>query len=424
MAKALNLLSTLKGSLLEKFYPAGWDLKRIDRCCDLNLKQLTTPARFWSDGFKPVPVKDVSEMDRRMGDAIADQIQRTRKAGRKLAIILPVGPMGMYATVVNRLKASRTPCDHVTTFNMDEWADARGNTMPGNQPGGFEHNLKYRPHDDVIYPAVVRVDQRLAQPPGKYLLYYAPHDTPGGICLAYADKPEGPWIEYTNNPVIGRDWPPHYKVSHVSGPDVIWSEEEQKLFLYFHGENPVTRLASSADGIHFRYEGVAVTTGMFANVSEASYGRVFRHELSGQTNRYIMLLMGNNAGIRRIYLAWSKDGRKWEPRRAPLMDPPPGTDQTAGAVYLPWRGRHYVIAHANNSRVAFNEGYDLYLAETDAAFEKTTPLGKFLDRSIASPSNPAVMSPCFLEEDGRLYLFMNVGPRLRNKIALAVSERE
>lgn len=285
-------------------------------------------------------------------------------------------------------------------------------------------DLKYRPHDDIIYPAVVRVDQRLAQPPGKYLLYYAPHDTPGGICLAYADKPEGPWVEYTNNPVISRDWSPHYKVSHVSGPDVIWSEEEQRLFLYFHGENPVTRLASSADGIHFRYEGVAVTTGMFANVSEASYGRVFRHELPGQTNRYIMLLMGNNAGIRRIYLAWSKDGRKWEPRRAPLMDPPPGTDQTAGAVYLPWRGRHYVIAHANNSRVAFNEGYDLYLAETDTAFEKTTHRGKFLDRSIASPSNPAVMSPCFLEEDGRLYLFMNVGPRLRNKIALAVSERE
>lgn len=49
--------------------------------------------------------------------------------------------MGMYATVVNRLKASRTPCDHVTTFNMDEWADARGNTMPGNQPGGFEHAM-------------------------------------------------------------------------------------------------------------------------------------------------------------------------------------------------------------------------------------------------------------------------------------------
>ena len=63
------------------------------------------------------------------------------KAGQKLTIILPVGPMGMYKTVVKRLKASKTRCDHVTTFNMDEWSDARGNTMPGDQPGGFEHAM-------------------------------------------------------------------------------------------------------------------------------------------------------------------------------------------------------------------------------------------------------------------------------------------
>jgi glucosamine-6-phosphate deaminase len=29
----------------------------------------------------------------------------------------------------------------VTTFNMDEWSDAKGNTMPGDQPGGFEHAM-------------------------------------------------------------------------------------------------------------------------------------------------------------------------------------------------------------------------------------------------------------------------------------------
>ena len=62
-------------------------------------------------------------MNRKMGDAIADQIERTAKQGQKLAIILPVGPMGMYQTVVERLKQSKTPCDHVHTFNMDEWSD-------------------------------------------------------------------------------------------------------------------------------------------------------------------------------------------------------------------------------------------------------------------------------------------------------------
>lgn len=279
--------------------------------------------------------------------------------------------------------------------------------------------LKYRPHDDVIYPAVVRAGGRITNAPGKLFLYYAPHDAPGGICLAFADQPEGPWREHPQNPVIAREWPPHYRVSHVSGPDVIWSEEESRFFLYFHGENPVTRLATSKDGVHFEYEGEVISTRMFPQLSEASYGRVFRHPLPGHDNRYVMLLMGNDRGTRRIYLAWSKDGRRWETRPTPLLHPPPGTDQVAGAVLLTRAGRHYLVAHANDSKADFNQGFDLYLAETDPAMESCRHLGKFMDHTFAGRDNPAVMSPCFLEDAGRLCLFFNVGPRLRNKIALA-----
>lgn len=284
-------------------------------------------------------------------------------------------------------------------------------------------DLKYRPHDDVIYPAIVKMQHHISKPPGKFYMYYAPHDSPGGICLAFADKPEGPWREYTNNPVIQRDWSINYRVSHVSGPDAIWNEEEGKVFLYFHGENDTTRLASSADGIHFDYEGAVVTTKMFeTNVTEASYGRVFRHSLPGKENRYVMLLMGNKNNTRRIYLAWSKDGRKWETRPTPLFDPPPGTDQVAGAIYFPWNGRDYFIFHSHRSSSSqLNEGFDLYLAETDAAFEHVKQLGKFMDRRFASSTNPAVMSPTMLEDEGRLYLYFNVGPRLQNKIALAIA---
>jgi glucosamine-6-phosphate deaminase len=139
--KSIDMLSTISGSLLENFYPRGWDLKRIDSCCALGLKRVLKRQRQWNRDFIPVTVSSVAEMDVRMGDAIADQIQGARKQGRKLAIILPVGPMGMYRTVVSRLKKSRTPCDHVTTFNMDEWSDANGNTMPGDQPGGFENAM-------------------------------------------------------------------------------------------------------------------------------------------------------------------------------------------------------------------------------------------------------------------------------------------
>jgi glucosamine-6-phosphate deaminase len=135
------MLTTIRGSLIEQFYPRGWDLKRIDRCCGMGLKGVTARARHWDEEFKPVPVSDVEAMDRGMGDAIADEIEHTRREGRKLAIILPVGPMGMYKRVIERLKQSGTKADHVHTFNMDEWSDAGGNTMPGDQPGGFEHAM-------------------------------------------------------------------------------------------------------------------------------------------------------------------------------------------------------------------------------------------------------------------------------------------
>ena len=78
MAKPINLLTTIKGSLLEGFYPRGWNLKRIDQCCAMGFKKLTTPARHWDKNFKPVAVKDVASMDKKMGLEIVRQIQDSR----------------------------------------------------------------------------------------------------------------------------------------------------------------------------------------------------------------------------------------------------------------------------------------------------------------------------------------------------------
>ena len=138
MPKQLSMLNTIAGSQLEGFYPRGWDLRKIDRCCAMNRAQLTRRAKWWDRNFRAVAVREIGTP---MGEAIADEIEATRRAGQELAIILPVGPVVMYKTVVARLLASRTGCDHVTTFNMDEWADRRGNSMPGDQPGGFEYTM-------------------------------------------------------------------------------------------------------------------------------------------------------------------------------------------------------------------------------------------------------------------------------------------
>ena len=43
----MNFNSTVKGSMLEGFYPAGWDFDKIDACIDAPEKVLV-PQCFWN----------------------------------------------------------------------------------------------------------------------------------------------------------------------------------------------------------------------------------------------------------------------------------------------------------------------------------------------------------------------------------------
>ena len=42
----MDLLTTISGSLMEGFLPAGWDLKKIDSCVDPDPKTLTKPYSY------------------------------------------------------------------------------------------------------------------------------------------------------------------------------------------------------------------------------------------------------------------------------------------------------------------------------------------------------------------------------------------
>jgi len=44
----MDLLNTLKGSLLEGFFPAGWDLAKIDGCCSYAPEKVTERQDFWN----------------------------------------------------------------------------------------------------------------------------------------------------------------------------------------------------------------------------------------------------------------------------------------------------------------------------------------------------------------------------------------
>ena len=134
----MDFLTTVKGSLLEDFYPKGWDLQRIDECCEKGVKR----EDFWHKDFTPVECENIYEFDTLMGHEIALRIKAAADRGEKLAMILPVGPMGMYKWASYFLNAWDVDCAHVYTFNMDEWADSEGNTLSNENPASFEYSMK------------------------------------------------------------------------------------------------------------------------------------------------------------------------------------------------------------------------------------------------------------------------------------------
>ncbi|MCB9951868.1 MAG: glucosamine-6-phosphate isomerase [Planctomycetaceae bacterium] len=151
----MDLLSTIQGSLLEGFFPAGWDLAKIDACVDDDPATISNRQPWWHPGFELVPCQSLGDFDTLLGHEIAMCIRRSRDAGEKLALILPVGPMGMYRWAVYFLKEWNVSCDHVSGFNMDEWSDAQGNTLPSDHTGAFQYAMEqafYGPLGELTIP--------------------------------------------------------------------------------------------------------------------------------------------------------------------------------------------------------------------------------------------------------------------------------
>ena len=134
----LNLLSTIHGSLLQDFFPKGWDLAKIEGCCSHTPEEIFERQSWWHPAFEPASCASLADFEVKVGHEVAMEIRRAREAGRELVLILPVGPMGMYRWIVYFLTEWDIGCSHIHGFNMDEWSDAEGNTLPPDTPGAFE----------------------------------------------------------------------------------------------------------------------------------------------------------------------------------------------------------------------------------------------------------------------------------------------
>jgi glucosamine-6-phosphate deaminase len=145
----MNFIDTLKGSMLEGFYPAGWDFRKIDKCCSNPPEAIFDRQGFWNKNFNVIRCDNIHDFDMMMGHEIAMEIKQTSQDERKLAMILPVGPMGMYKWAVYFLKEWNVSAKHVYGFNMDEWSDEKGNTLEPENPAAFQNAMKQAFYDPL-----------------------------------------------------------------------------------------------------------------------------------------------------------------------------------------------------------------------------------------------------------------------------------
>jgi glucosamine-6-phosphate deaminase len=138
----MDLNSTLQGSMMEGFLPAGWDLAKIDALAAVPPEEIVRPRRWWNSRFEAAPCLSFEDFDTYMGHEIAREIAIAGQDSRPLILILPVGPMGMYRWTVYFLREWSVSCAHVHGFNMDEWSDRHGNTLPPSNPGSFQYAME------------------------------------------------------------------------------------------------------------------------------------------------------------------------------------------------------------------------------------------------------------------------------------------
>ena len=96
----------------------------------------------WHQDFEPVCGDNLEDFNTLMGHEIAWQVKLAKDEGRERVLILSVGPMGMYRWAVEFLRRWGVDCKHLHGFNMDEWCDEEGNTLPASNPGAFRNAME------------------------------------------------------------------------------------------------------------------------------------------------------------------------------------------------------------------------------------------------------------------------------------------
>ncbi|MBM3241280.1 hypothetical protein FJZ31_33780 [Candidatus Poribacteria bacterium] len=116
--------------------------------------------------FKIRVLEDANEFYLEFALDIVNRIQRAQEEGKPFVGIFPVGPMPQYPIAAKLINMFGISCKHVHSFNMDEYADADGNTAPIDWAGSFQKAM--------MESFFLAIDEKLR--PSKYQIHFPTKD--------------------------------------------------------------------------------------------------------------------------------------------------------------------------------------------------------------------------------------------------------
>jgi glucosamine-6-phosphate deaminase len=136
-------------------------MDQLSRLMAMPLDELRRSSRM---RFRLLP--DVPTLLDDFARSIADEIRERNGRGEPTRLILPVGPVAHYRTLVEITKRERITWRNVFTFNMDEFLDWQGRPIPVDHPLSFEGFMRRElfahvdiPPEQCFFPHPFRIDE-------------------------------------------------------------------------------------------------------------------------------------------------------------------------------------------------------------------------------------------------------------------------
>jgi glucosamine-6-phosphate deaminase len=135
--------------------------------------------------FRIALVGDAGDFYTRFAADLVGRIRAASEEDRPFVAILPVGPMPQYEIAARMINDERLSLRHVHTFNMDEYANADGETAPLSWPGSFQRAM-FAGFFDLIDPELRPPESQIHFPTREAIGDYSARlDALGGADVCY-----------------------------------------------------------------------------------------------------------------------------------------------------------------------------------------------------------------------------------------------